>query len=85
VSVPKLEELVMYGNPLHSKIVEDGDLQWPLAVLKILPNLKKLDGISTIEWKVKISEGATPLTLEPSPTAPASLTVRWGGQGTRSS
>lgn len=57
VSMPKLEELVMYGNPLHSKIVEDGDLQWPLAVLKILPNLKKLDGISTIEWKVKISEG----------------------------
>lgn len=57
VALAGLEELVMYGNPLHAKIVEDGDLQWPLAVLKILPNLKKLDGISTIEWKVKISEG----------------------------
>lgn len=56
-SLPELEELVMYGNPCHTKIIEDGDLQWPLHVLKILPNLKKLDGISTIEWKVKISEG----------------------------
>merc|ERR1711988_1737148 len=30
---------------------------WPIEVLKILPNLKKLDGISAVEWKVKISEG----------------------------
>lgn len=56
-SLPELEELVMYGNPIHAKIIDDGDLQWPIAVLKILPNLKKLDGISAIEWKVKISEG----------------------------
>jgi hypothetical protein len=52
VNLPDLEELVMYGNPIHSKIVEDGDLQWPIAILKVLPNLKKLDGISSIEWKV---------------------------------
>ena len=45
----------MYGNPLHSKIVDDGDLQWPIAILKVLPNLKKLDGISAIEWKVASS------------------------------
>jgi len=56
-NVESLEELVLYGNPIHAKIIEDGDLQWPITIMKILPNLKKLDGISTIEWKVKISEG----------------------------
>lgn len=56
-ALPALEELVLYGNPVWSKISEDGDLHWPLAVLKILPHLKKLDGISAVEWKVKISEG----------------------------
>jgi len=56
-ALPELEELVLYGNPIHHKICEDGDLNWPLAVLKLLPNLKKLDGTSSIEWKVKISEG----------------------------
>lgn len=56
-SMTALEELVLYGNPVQQKICQDGDLYWPLAVLKLLPNLKKLDGTSTIEWKVKISEG----------------------------
>lgn len=56
-SMQSLEELVLYGNPLHASIIQDGDLQWPITILKILPNIKKLDGISVIEWKVKISEG----------------------------
>jgi len=56
-SLESIEELVLYGNPLHASIIQDGDLQWPVTILKILPNLKKLDGISVIEWKVKISEG----------------------------
>ena len=40
VTLPKLEELVMFGNPIHKKIIDDGDLAWPVAILKILPNLK---------------------------------------------
>jgi len=56
-SLPALEEIVLYGNPVWAKIVEDGDLQWPIAILKMLPNIKKLDGISVVEWKVRISEG----------------------------
>jgi len=56
-SLPCLEELVLYGNPIHSKICEDGELMWPLTILKLLPNLKKLDGTSAVEWKVKIAEG----------------------------
>jgi len=56
-ALPELEELVLYGNPIHTKIIDDGELAWPAAVLKQLPNLKKLDGISVIEWKVKMSEG----------------------------
>jgi len=55
--LPLLEELVLYGNPVHTSIIQDGDLEWPLAILKLLPNLKKLDGISVVEWKIKISEG----------------------------
>merc|ERR1712070_489456 len=55
--LPELEELVLYGNPIHASTIKDGDLEWPLQVLQRLPNLKKLDGISVIEWKVKISEG----------------------------
>merc|ERR1711988_858383 len=55
--LPQLEELVLYGNPIHTQTIKDGDLQWPIKVLPLLPNLKKLDGISAIEWKVKISEG----------------------------
>jgi len=57
-NVDTLEEVVLYGNPIHQKIVEDGDLEWPRMIIKILPNLKKLDGISIVEWKVKISEGS---------------------------
>jgi len=57
LSLPALESVVLYGNPIHKKIIEDGDLAWPTKILKTLPNIKKLDGIATIEWKVKISEG----------------------------
>lgn len=56
-NLPALEEIVLYGNPIHQKIIEDGDLAWPTAIIKALPNLKKLDGTAIIEWKVKISEG----------------------------
>jgi len=49
--VPDLEELVLYGNPFHWNIVaKEGELAYAAAVMAILPNLKKLDGISTIEW-----------------------------------
>ena len=58
--IESLEEVVLYGNPIHQKIVDDGDLAWPSQIIKILPNLKKLDGISVVEWKVKISEGKSP-------------------------
>ena len=86
-NIDTLEEGVLYGNPIHQKIVEDGDLAWPTQIIKILPNLKKLDGISVVEWKVKISEGRTPCVLVlvgwcPSGAEPC---VVWDGQGTTSS
>lgn len=56
-ALPQLEELVLFGNPIHNQIIQDTDLAWPTAILKLLPELKRLDGISTIEWKLKISEG----------------------------
>lgn len=56
-NIETLEEIVLYGNPIHKKIIDDGELAWPTAILKVLPNLKRLDGISCVEWKMKISEG----------------------------
>lgn len=56
-ALTNLEELVLYGNPVHIKIVQNQALQWPVKIMQILPNLKKLDGISMVEWKVQISEG----------------------------
>merc|ERR1712054_617459 len=49
---PELEELVLFGNPVHASIVaSDGELAYASQVMAKLPNLKKLDGISVIEWK----------------------------------
>merc|ERR1711959_87034 len=56
-TLPALEDIVLYGNPIHTKIIDDGDLAWPKAVIPLLPNMKKLDGTTVIEWKVKIAEG----------------------------
>jgi len=56
--LPNLEELVFYGNPLHKSIVDkDGELGWPAYVLTVLPNLRKLDGITMVEWQQKLSGG----------------------------
>merc|ERR1711977_70352 len=57
LTMPALENVVLYGNPLHKKIIDDGDLAWPEKMLKTLPNIKKLDGIAVIQWKLMISEG----------------------------
>jgi len=49
---------VFYGNPLHKSIVDkDGELGWPAYVLTVLPNLRKLDGITMVEWQQKLSGG----------------------------
>jgi len=56
-ALPALEELVLYGNPVHMKIVRNEALMWPAKVLNLLPNLKKLDGISVVEWKFQMAKG----------------------------
>ena len=56
--LPNLEELVFFGNPIHRSMIEkEGELAWPAYILNILPNLRKLDGISMVEWKQKMSGG----------------------------
>jgi len=56
--LPKLEEIVFYGNPIHRGIADkEGELVWAQWVMEILPDLRKLDGISTVEWRAKLSEG----------------------------
>jgi len=58
MEVPDLEELVLFGNPFHMNSVQkEGELAYADQVMKILPNLKKLDGISCIEWKQKMESG----------------------------
>merc|ERR1711998_813576 len=43
--LPELEELVLYGNPIHSSVIQtDGELAWAEKVLELIPTLKKLDG-----------------------------------------
>lgn len=57
-AVPTLEELVVYGNPLsHAAIGKDGELGYVGMILEILPSLRKIDGISVVEWKQKMSGG----------------------------
>jgi len=54
--LPCLEELVFFGNPIHRTMVDkEGELAWPKFVLGVLPNLRKLDGISVVEWQQKLS------------------------------
>jgi len=51
---PQLEELVFFGNPIHRNMVDkdpEGELAWPRYVLTVLPNLRKLDGTSVVEWQ----------------------------------
>lgn len=56
--LPKLEEVVLYGNPIHKDMVgKDGELGWASFVMEMLPNLRKLDGISCVEWRSKLNEG----------------------------
>merc|ERR1712153_58939 len=53
-----LEELVLFGNPLHMGIIgKDGELAWADQVLTALPTLKKLDGISAVDWRNKMDSG----------------------------
>lgn len=56
--LPKLEEIVFFGNPIHKEVVaKDGELGWAAWVMEILPDLRKLDGISCVEWRSKLNEG----------------------------
>jgi len=56
--LPCLEELVFFGNPIHRNMVEkEGELAWPLFVKEKLPNLRKLDGITMVEWNSKLNAG----------------------------
>jgi len=56
--LPDLEELVLFGNPFHATMIaKEGELAYADQVMKILPNLKKLDGVSAIEWKQKMDSG----------------------------
>jgi len=57
-SLPSLEELVLYGNPLQKKIeADDGATGWAEKVLTLLPNLRRLDGVAAVQWRTKINEG----------------------------
>merc|ERR1711988_304112 len=54
--LPMLEELVFFGNPLHRTMVDkEGEMAWPKFVIGLLPNLRRLDGITTVEWTQKMS------------------------------
>lgn len=54
--LPCLEELVFFGNPIHRTMVDkEGEMAWPKFVFSVLPNLRKLDGISAVEWQQKLS------------------------------
>lgn len=56
--LPYLEELVLYGNPVHWGIQgKDGELAWADTVLNMLPQVKKLDGVSAVEWRNKMEGG----------------------------
>merc|ERR1711988_1247442 len=56
--LPELEEVVLFGNPFHANIVsKEGELEYVTKVLEVLPKLKKLDGISVIEWRQKMDSG----------------------------
>merc|ERR1711865_183237 len=53
-----LEELVLFGNPLHMNVCgSDGELAWAAMVLDALPQLKKLDGGSAVDWRNKMDSG----------------------------
>jgi len=55
---PSIEEVVFYGNPLHRDIqAKSGDLAWPAFVMELLPNLRKIDGITCVEWRTRMNEG----------------------------
>jgi len=56
--MPCLEELVFFGNPIHKQLVEkEGELAWPRFVKAKLPNLRKLDGTTMVEWNMKMNQG----------------------------
>lgn len=56
--LPDLEEVVLFGNPFVQAIVaKEGELEYVSKVLELLPKLKKLDGVSVIEWKQKMDSG----------------------------
>ena len=48
----------MYGNPIHKTMVEkEGEMAWPKFVKDKLPSLRKLDGITMVEWNQKMNSG----------------------------
>ena len=57
--LPALEELVLVGNPMQEKYEKEhgGVLGWAEKVLQVLPNLRRLDGIASVAWRLKIVEG----------------------------
>eukprot|EP00658_Telonema_sp_P-2_P061807 TRINITY_DN5046_c0_g1_i5.p1 TRINITY_DN5046_c0_g1~~TRINITY_DN5046_c0_g1_i5.p1 ORF type:complete len:206 (+),score=57.82 TRINITY_DN5046_c0_g1_i5:423-1040(+) len=58
VELPDLQELVLYGNPIHTESVErNGEINWASSVLALLPQLKKFDGVTAVEWKSRREVG----------------------------
>lgn len=56
--LPGLQEVVFFGNPIHKDISgKEGELAWASFMMEILPDLRKLDGISCVEWRQKLNEG----------------------------
>lgn len=57
--LPKLEELVLVGNPVQTTFEHEhgGPLVWAESVLGLLPNLRRYDGIAAVAWRQKIVEG----------------------------
>jgi len=53
--LPLLAEVVLKGNPFVTECKE-GDITYARQVLKTLPHLQKLDGISTAKWRQRIDE-----------------------------
>eukprot|EP00658_Telonema_sp_P-2_P025209 TRINITY_DN2014_c0_g1_i7.p1 TRINITY_DN2014_c0_g1~~TRINITY_DN2014_c0_g1_i7.p1 ORF type:complete len:394 (-),score=96.53 TRINITY_DN2014_c0_g1_i7:437-1618(-) len=55
-ALPCLRELNLSENPLQARVVsEHGQLAWAGSVLKLLPQLEKLDGKSVSAWKTLLS------------------------------
>ena len=59
--LPHLEELLLVGNPVYNTYTDPQTLgsQWRIDVLKILPKLKKLDGVPVEPEEREAAQAAT--------------------------